>query len=222
MIPYGDKKRKTKDRAKEDISSLKITSTREISSNKLSKYTAYTIQNDELEFTINRRYNDFKWLRNLLLVCYPGLFVPPLPPPVFLGRFDSDFISKRRAALELFLRRIRKIEPFTKHEAYSSFMQCDDNEFLQRKSEIDANPSTTNPATANLALQTIYPSLKEYTPDTELAKFTKLHKHLLNIHEQMKCVDILGSKLYNHFNDISNEMPQFLNALNTLFEASII
>ena len=227
-----DKKRKNKDREKEDNKitedrepTLRITSHKEIASgiiaSKLAKYTVYEISNEELDYIISRRYNDFKWLRSLLLVCYPGLFVPPLPPPVFLGRFADSFIQKRKIDLEKFLLRLRKIEPFTKHDAYQAFMKSDDQEYLTKKTEIDSNPSTRNPATATLALQNIYPNLKEYIPNTEEKKFKKLQKHLQTIHEQMKVVDILGAKIHNYFSNISKEMPQFLNAIKTLYSQEV-
>ena len=225
-------KRKTKNKdddyketAAPSLPRIQILSHKEVKSgsfaSKLAKYTMYEIQNEELDYNISRRYNDFKWLRCLLLICYPGLFVPPLPPPVFLGRFADSFIQKRKIDLEKFLLRLQKIQPFTKHDAYQAFMQCDDKEFITRKAEIDANPSITNPATATLALENIYPNLKEYIPNTEEKIFLKYQKRLHTIHEQMKVVDILGAKIHNFMSKISKELPQFLNALKTLYSQEI-
>eukprot|EP01083_Nonionella_stella_P010641 30265_1 len=201
---------------KEDaLSSLKISSSG-TKGTKLSKYTTYRIESDELEFTIARRYNDFKWLRNLLLTCYPGFFVPPLPPAIVWGRFEESFIEKRRHELETFLLRIRNVEPFTKSDIYQCFMSCDDKEFINQKTEIDSNPTTTNPHTALLTLQTVYPTLKDDIPDTEAKHFKRLQKRLQSIHEQMKVLDIRGAKICNYFKNISKELPLYLNALRTL------
>jgi hypothetical protein len=34
-----------------------------------------------LTWEVKRRPQDFDWLRNMLVKFYPGLVVPPLPPP---------------------------------------------------------------------------------------------------------------------------------------------
>merc|ERR1712228_24384 len=160
-------------------------------------------------------------MRSLLLICYPGLFVPPLPPPVFLGRFADSFVSKRRAELETFLLRLCRIDAFTESDVYECFMHCNDTEFTTQRNEIDSNPTITNPATATLSLQKIYPKLKDLVIDSETSKFIKLKKNLQNIHEQMKVLDICGAKLHNHFNKISHEIPLYLNALKTLHSNEI-
>ncbi|KAF3921986.1 hypothetical protein ABW20_dc0104539 [Dactylellina cionopaga] len=58
------------------------------------------------EFTVSRRYKDFLWLYNALIVSNPGIIVPPPPEKQQLGRFDQDFVESRRAALERMLNRI--------------------------------------------------------------------------------------------------------------------
>ncbi|KAF3937189.1 hypothetical protein ABW19_dt0203158 [Dactylella cylindrospora] len=58
------------------------------------------------EFTVSRRYRDFLWLYNSLIVSNPGVIVPPPPEKQNLGRFDQDFVESRRAALERMLNKI--------------------------------------------------------------------------------------------------------------------
>ncbi|KAK6537877.1 Vacuolar protein sorting-associated protein 5 [Orbilia ellipsospora] len=58
------------------------------------------------EFTVSRRYKDFLWLYNALIVSNPGIIVPPPPEKQQLGRFDQDFVESRRAALERMLNKI--------------------------------------------------------------------------------------------------------------------
>ncbi|KAJ6260941.1 Vacuolar protein-sorting-associated protein [Drechslerella dactyloides] len=58
------------------------------------------------EFTVSRRYRDFLWLYNSLIVSNPGVIVPPPPEKQQLGRFDQDFVESRRAALERMLNKI--------------------------------------------------------------------------------------------------------------------
>jgi len=55
------------------------------------------------EFEVKRRYRDFLWLYNTLHANNPGVVVPPPPEKQAMGRFDSNFVESRRAALEKML-----------------------------------------------------------------------------------------------------------------------
>jgi sorting nexin-1/2 len=52
---------------------------------------------------VNRRYRDFLWLYNQLHANSPGVVVPPPPEKQAMGRFESNFVESRRAALEKML-----------------------------------------------------------------------------------------------------------------------
>ncbi|KAG0646836.1 Vacuolar sorting-associated vps5 [Hyphodiscus hymeniophilus] len=55
------------------------------------------------EFAVTRRYRDFLWLYNSLHSNNPGVVVPPPPEKQAVGRFDTNFVESRRAALERML-----------------------------------------------------------------------------------------------------------------------
>ena len=57
----------------------------------------------EPEFEVRRRYRDFLWLYNTLHGNNPGIVVPPPPEKQAVGRFESNFVESRRAALEKML-----------------------------------------------------------------------------------------------------------------------
>ncbi|OJJ49308.1 hypothetical protein ASPZODRAFT_129746 [Penicilliopsis zonata CBS 506.65] len=58
------------------------------------------------EFTVSRRYRDFLWLYSSLHNNNPGVVVPPPPEKQAVGRFDTNFVESRRAALERMLNKI--------------------------------------------------------------------------------------------------------------------
>ena len=58
------------------------------------------------EFTVGRRYRDFLWLYNTLHNNNPGVVVPPPPEKQAVGRFDTNFVESRRAALERMLNKV--------------------------------------------------------------------------------------------------------------------
>ena len=57
----------------------------------------------QAEFEVKRRYRDFLWLYNTLHANNPGVVVPPPPDKQAVGRFESNFVEARRAALEKML-----------------------------------------------------------------------------------------------------------------------
>ena len=68
------------------------------------------------EFTVSRRYRDFLWLYETLHTSNPGVVVPPPPEKQAVGRFDSNFVESRRAALERMLNKVAA-HPILQHDA---------------------------------------------------------------------------------------------------------
>ncbi|KAJ5971956.1 uncharacterized protein N7479_001874 [Penicillium vulpinum] len=67
------------------------------------------------EFTVSRRYRDFLWLYNSLHANNPGVVVAPPPEKQAVGRFDTNFVESRRAALERMLNKIAG-HPILQHD----------------------------------------------------------------------------------------------------------
>ena len=68
------------------------------------------------EFSVSRRYRDFLWLYNSLHNNNPGVVVPPPPEKQAVGRFDTNFVESRRAALERMLNKTAS-HPILHHDA---------------------------------------------------------------------------------------------------------
>jgi hypothetical protein len=79
------------------------------------------------DFFVRRRYRDFVWLRDRLCVAYPGCIVPPLPMVDSLlkdDRFSSNFIQRRQAGLQLFLRRVAGHEKLRESADLQTFLEA--------------------------------------------------------------------------------------------------
>jgi sorting nexin-1/2 len=70
----------------------------------------------QAEFAVTRRYRDFLWLYNSLHGSNPGIIIPPPPEKQAVGRFDTNFVESRRAALERMLNKIAT-HPTLQHDA---------------------------------------------------------------------------------------------------------
>ncbi|KAK9236336.1 Vps5 C terminal like-domain-containing protein [Lipomyces kononenkoae] len=67
------------------------------------------------DFTVTRRYRDFRWLYHQLNNNNPGIIVPTPPEKQAVGRFDESFVEGRRAALEKMLNKIAH-HPVLQHD----------------------------------------------------------------------------------------------------------
>ena len=73
--------------------------------NILSKsYITYNIVTLPFKYSVNRRYSDFEWLRQILSSIYSGNLIPSIPKKKIGDRFNETFILKRMRTLEKFLR----------------------------------------------------------------------------------------------------------------------
>ena len=81
---------------------------------KLLQTTSKAYKNPE--FQVTRRYRDFLWLYNQLHSNNPGVVVPPPPEKQAVGRFDTNFVESRRAALERMLNKTAA-HPILQHDS---------------------------------------------------------------------------------------------------------
>ena len=119
----------------------------------INSYTVYRINttcksnSNTTLFNIQRRYKDFEWFRNTLVVEFPGIIVPPLPEKTIIGKFSVDFIDSRRRGLEKFLIRTLNHPLLSKGKEITSFLSLDE-ESLERvklsQKEVDSKPKTFN------------------------------------------------------------------------------
>ena len=106
-----------------------------------TKYSVYTITCTPpvikgIDIEVCRRYNDFRWLRKLFIECFPAIYIPPIPPPQTLGRFDKTFTEQRKKELERFLNRICSIKPLSESLIFILFLSKPENIFNVSKNEM--------------------------------------------------------------------------------------
>ncbi|KAL3914632.1 MAG: hypothetical protein SGPRY_007559 [Prymnesium sp.] len=78
-------------------------------------------------FFVRRRFRDFQWLREQLCAAFPAAAVPPLPQLDSLlkdDRFSPEFIERRQAGLQLFLRRIARHQRLSCAPALLTFLEA--------------------------------------------------------------------------------------------------
>ncbi|KAF9995426.1 intercellular trafficking and secretion [Entomortierella chlamydospora] len=81
--------------------------------------------------SVRRRFQDFAWLHNVLNRDFPAAVLPPLPDKHRLryvrgDRFNPEFIEKRRASLERFLKKIAVHPVLQRAECFRVFLDSRD------------------------------------------------------------------------------------------------
>ena len=69
-------------------------------------HTTYTVKgvDQDGEFELSRRYNDFYAVREHLQRHWPGVYIPPIPPKKSTGNKTEEFVEDRRVFLDRFMK----------------------------------------------------------------------------------------------------------------------
>eukprot|EP00041_Stephanoeca_diplocostata_P035280 m.1238076 g.1238076 ORF g.1238076 m.1238076 type:complete len:508 (+) comp24669_c0_seq37:381-1904(+) len=74
----------------------------------IKTYTVFDITNTKSNVVVQRRFKHFDWLYEQFTRTYPCIIIPLLPEKQIKGRFDAEFIERRRRRLQLFLNRVAR------------------------------------------------------------------------------------------------------------------
>eukprot|EP00347_Sterkiella_histriomuscorum_P006955 403350798 len=90
-----------------------------------NKYVAYHIRGEDSlgQFDGQRRYNEFYQFRNILLIRWPGVYVPAIPPKKAVGNKDVKFIIERRYYLERYLKQLSQLPYLLNSEEFRIFVR---------------------------------------------------------------------------------------------------
>uniref|UniRef100_A0A8C6WIY5 Sorting nexin 18b n=1 Tax=Neogobius melanostomus TaxID=47308 RepID=A0A8C6WIY5_9GOBI len=117
----------------------------------MKSYMSYGLTPSHTNVQVNRRYKHFDWLYARLVERFPVISVPHLPEKQATGRFEEDFISKRRKGLMWWMNHM------TSHPVLA---RCDSWKLGKRKAERDELVGanfflTINPPDVPLDLQDV-------------------------------------------------------------------
>lgn len=76
-------------------------------------------------FSVLRRYSDFLWLFDALVLNNPGVIIPPVPEKKPYGRFAETFVESRRMALNKCLQKIVNNPRLAKDQDLKLFLESD-------------------------------------------------------------------------------------------------
>ncbi|KAI1233205.1 Sorting nexin-18, partial [Lamprotornis superbus] len=90
----------------------------------MKSYIAYKLVSSHTGKQVHRRYKHFDWLYGRLAEKFPVISVPHLPEKQATGRFEEDFISKRRKGLAWWMDHMCSHPVLAQCDAFQHFLTC--------------------------------------------------------------------------------------------------
>ncbi|AWP15047.1 putative sorting nexin-18-like [Scophthalmus maximus] len=107
----------------------------------MKSYMSYGLTPTHTNIQVNRRYKHFDWLYARLVERFPVISVPRLPEKQATGRFEEDFISKRRKGLIWWMNHMTSHPVLARCDVFQHFLTCGADEKAwkmgKRKAERD-------------------------------------------------------------------------------------
>ncbi|KAM4709713.1 LOW QUALITY PROTEIN: sorting nexin-18 [Discoglossus pictus] len=92
----------------------------------MKSYISYRLLPGHTGLQVHRRYKHFDWLYARLLEKFPVISVPRIPEKQATGRFEEDFISKRRKGLLWWMDHMCSHPVLSRCDAFQHFLTCTD------------------------------------------------------------------------------------------------
>ncbi|XP_059504487.1 sorting nexin-18-like isoform X2 [Stegostoma tigrinum] len=106
----------------------------------IKSYISYRLVPSHTQSPVNRRYKHFDWLYGRLVEKFPVISVPHIPEKQATGRFEEDFISKRKKGLILWMNHMTSHPVLARCDVFQHFLTCSDEKAWKqgkRKAEKD-------------------------------------------------------------------------------------
>uniref|UniRef100_A0A4X1SMW0 Sorting nexin 18 n=1 Tax=Sus scrofa TaxID=9823 RepID=A0A4X1SMW0_PIG len=90
----------------------------------MKSYISYKLVPTHTQVPVHRRYKHFDWLYARLAEKFPVISVPHLPEKQATGRFEEDFISKRRKGLIWWMNHMASHPVLAQCDVFQHFLTC--------------------------------------------------------------------------------------------------
>lgn len=92
----------------------------------LKSYIAYQLTPSLNNIQVSRRYKHFDWLHERLVEKFCIVPIPPLPDKQISGRYEEQFIERRRLQLQSFVSRVCAHPVLSRSDVWLHFLTCTD------------------------------------------------------------------------------------------------
>lgn len=127
------------------------------------KYAVYKVSTHPFSYEVKRRYNDFMWLRNILVKDFPTQYIPPMADKTQRS-LDMDYLVKRAQVLQQFMDSIVESETLRASLHVLCFLKCpDEAQWTKIKEEFEKVNKKTS-------VELVYPRTCEPTSPESSSK----------------------------------------------------
>ncbi|XP_060116175.1 sorting nexin-33 [Heteronotia binoei] len=195
----------------------------------IKSYISYRLTPSNSHSPVYRRYKHFDWLYNRLLHKFTVISVPHLPEKQATGRFEEDFIEKRKRRLILWMDHMTSHPTLSQYEGFQHFLNCrDDKQWKMGKRRAEKDEMVGGSFLLTLQIPTEHQDLQDVEDrvDTFKAFSKKMDDSVLqltNVASELARKHVGGfrkefQKLGHAFQGISHSFqmdpPYSLDALN--------
>ena len=107
------------------------------------KFVVYKVWTHPFDYKVVRRYNDFKWLRSILVREFPASYIPPLPSKDGRRSFEQEYLNKRSEMLEQFIQAVMQHRELRSSVYVDSFLkEPSHDKFTKIRSQLDKRTTT--------------------------------------------------------------------------------
>mmetsp|Transcript_29280 Transcript_29280/g.76732 ORF Transcript_29280/g.76732 Transcript_29280/m.76732 type:complete len:531 (+) Transcript_29280:258-1850(+) len=93
----------------------------------IKQFTVFRVTDTRTKVTVDRRFKHFTWLHEQLCRTYPHFMIPPLPSKQVAGRFDGEFVERRRRGLSRYLAEVARHPVLGSSAVLLHFLTADDH-----------------------------------------------------------------------------------------------
>ncbi|KAI9266472.1 hypothetical protein BDA99DRAFT_505758 [Phascolomyces articulosus] len=166
--------------------------------------------------SVRRRFQDFVWLHNALLLEYPASIVPPLPDKHRLeyikgDRFSSEFIDRRRMSLQWFLNRISRHPELQRSQSVRVFLESGDFRNDKRMQSRKVPPAASVLDTLSDTLLNAFTKIKK--PDE---RFVDMKETVDKLEDNLDTVERLYSRIGKRQKDLQQDYASFSQSIQGL------
>ncbi|KPP56605.1 sorting nexin-18-like, partial [Scleropages formosus] len=90
----------------------------------MKSYISYKLTPTHTQNPVNRRYKHFDWLYARLVEKFPVISIPHIPEKQATGRFEEDFIAKRRKGLIWWMNHMTSHPVLARCDVFQHFLTC--------------------------------------------------------------------------------------------------
>ncbi|KAJ3093630.1 intercellular trafficking and secretion [Physocladia obscura] len=164
------------------------------------------------QVTVRRRFQDFSWLHKALTDEYPYVILAALPGKhrmeyITGDRFNSEFLEKRKASLDNYMKRLAKHPLIAQSQILRRFLESNEivPEFIAKNGQAHVFDNLSD------ALLNAFSKIKNPDP-----KFVEFKEHLDKFQETLISIERLHAKLIKSETEFELDMLEFGSCINTL------